>query len=90
MSITHTPRQRPVAAALDQLLADAEARAAAIEDNARDDGVPVDAIAVHNWCLRLNRIAAALHTASDKRAITASFASIQAKTPFTFPGEEPA
>ena len=87
MSIPHTPRQQPVAAALDQLLADAEARARAMEDNARDDGVPVDAIAVRNWCLRLNCIAAALHTASDKRAISTPFASTQQQLP-SFTGKE--
>ena len=64
-TINHTPRQQPVAEALDQLLADAEATARAIEDNAREDGRPVDALAVSNWRSRIYRISSALTNASD-------------------------
>jgi hypothetical protein len=63
-TITHSPRQQPVANALDQLLADAEATARAIEDNAHEDGQPVDSLAVSNWRSRLYRISSALTNAS--------------------------
>jgi hypothetical protein len=63
-TITHSPRQQPVATALDQLLADAEATARAIEDNAYEDGRPVDALAVSNWRSRLYRISSAITNAS--------------------------
>jgi hypothetical protein len=64
-TITHTPRQAPVAAALDQLLADAEAKAMAIQDNALDEGgQPLDINAVHAWCDRLEQIKAFLVRAS--------------------------
>jgi hypothetical protein len=56
-TITHTPRQQPVATALDKLLADAEATARALVDNAYEDGKPVDALAARNWWNRLDRIA---------------------------------
>ena len=62
--IKHTPRQQPVATALDKLLADAEATAKAIEDNAREDGKPVDYLAISNWRRRIYAIAAALTNAS--------------------------
>ena len=64
-TINHTPRQQPVAEALDQLLADAEARARAIEDNAREDGKAVDFLAVSNWRRRIYAISAALTNASN-------------------------
>jgi hypothetical protein len=63
-TITHTPRQQPVATAMDQLLADAEAIARAIEDNSREDGIPVDALALSNWRSRIYRITSALTNAS--------------------------
>jgi hypothetical protein len=63
-TITHSPRQQPVANALDQLLADAEATARAIEDNTHEDGQPVDPLAVTNWRRRIYRISAALTNAS--------------------------
>jgi len=63
-TINHTPRQRPVAAALDQLLTDAEVTARAIEDNAHEDRKPVDFLALSNWRRRLNAINDALHNAS--------------------------
>jgi hypothetical protein len=63
-TITHTLRQQPVATALDQLLADAEATARAIEDNSREDGIPVDALALSNWRSRIYRITSALTNAS--------------------------
>jgi hypothetical protein len=63
-TITHSPRQQPVATALDQLLADAEATARAIEDNTHEDGQPVDPLAARNWWVRLDRIAAAITNAS--------------------------
>ena len=64
MPITHSPRQQPVATALDKLLADAEATARAIEDNAREDGRPVDPLALNNWLGRIYRITSALANAS--------------------------
>jgi hypothetical protein len=63
-TITHTPRQQPVAAALDHLLSEAEAIARAIEDNAREDGQPVDVLAVRNWRSRIYRISSAITNAS--------------------------
>jgi hypothetical protein len=63
-TITHSLRQQPVATALDQLLADAEATARAIEDNTHEDGQPVDPLAALNWWNRLDRIAAAITNAS--------------------------
>jgi len=65
MPITHSPRQQPVAEALDQLLADAEATAKAIEDNAREDRKAVDFLAVSNWRRRIYAISAALTNASN-------------------------
>jgi hypothetical protein len=65
-TITHSPRQQPVATALDQLLADAEATARAIEDNAREDGLAVNFMAVGNWRRRLYAISAALTNASTQ------------------------
>lgn len=56
-TITHTPRQAPVAAAFDKLLADAEATARALDDNAHEDGKGIDAMAARNWWNRLDRIA---------------------------------
>ena len=64
-TINHTPRQQPVATTLDQLLADAEATARAIEDNAREDGKAVDFLAVSNWRRRIYAISAALTNASN-------------------------
>jgi len=69
-TITHSPRQQPVANALDQLLADAEATARAIEDNTHEDGQPVDALAVSNWRSRLYRISAALTNASTPAPVS--------------------
>jgi len=63
-TITHTPRQQPVAIALDQLLADAEATARALEDNSREDGKPVDPLALANWRRRLHSISSLLANAS--------------------------
>ena len=63
--INHTHRQQPVAEALDQLLADAEAKARAIEDNAREDGKAVDFLAVSNWRRRIYAISSALTNASN-------------------------
>jgi hypothetical protein len=62
--ITHTPRQQPVATALDQLLADAEAMARALEDNSREDGKPVDPLALTTWRRRLHSISSLLTNAS--------------------------
>jgi len=69
-TITHSPRQQPVATVLDQLLADAEATARAIEDNSREDGIPVDALALSNWRSRIYRITSALTNASIPAAGT--------------------
>jgi hypothetical protein len=63
-TITHTPRQQPAATALDQLLADAESAARSLEDNSREDGQPVDALAVTNWRRRLHSISYLLTNAS--------------------------
>ena len=63
-TINHTPRQQPVATAMDKLLADAEATARAIEDNAREDGKAVDFLALSNWRRRIYAITAALTNAS--------------------------
>jgi hypothetical protein len=61
----HSPRQQPVATALDQLLAAAEATATAVMDNAFEDGRPVDPVAIRQWRERLDRIARALDNASN-------------------------
>jgi hypothetical protein len=63
-TITHSPRQQPVAIALDQLLADAEATARAIEDNAIEDGCTVDPRALRAWRRRIYSISTALTNAS--------------------------
>jgi hypothetical protein len=63
-TITHSPRQQPVATALDKLLADAEATARAIEDNAREDGKLLDPLAACEWWNCLDRIYAAITNAS--------------------------
>jgi hypothetical protein len=64
-TIIHTPRQKPVAAALDQLLADAEATARAIEDNTIEDGIQIDPMAARIWFVRLERISNAITKASS-------------------------
>jgi hypothetical protein len=64
-TIIHTPRQKPVAAALDQLLADAEATARAIEDNTHEDGIQIDPMAARIWFVRLERISNAITKASS-------------------------
>ena len=73
MPITHSPRQQPVANALDKLLADAEATARAIEDNAREDGRPVDPLALTNWRSRIYRITSALTNASTPAPASDSY-----------------
>ena len=60
----HSPRQRPVAIALDQLLAAAEATASAVMDNAFEDGRPVDPAAIRQWRERLDRISRSLDNSS--------------------------
>jgi hypothetical protein len=63
-TITHTPRQAPVAAAFDKLLADTEATARALEDNVHEDGRALDVMAARNWWNRLDRIADLIADAS--------------------------
>jgi hypothetical protein len=57
MPITHTPRQAPVAAVMAYLLDQAEVTARAIEDNACEDGEPLDDAVARAWINRLNVIA---------------------------------
>ena len=82
-TIIHTPRQQPVATAMDKLLADAEATARALVDNAFEDGTPVDALAASNWWNRLYRIAALIadsaHQPRPSQSYLPSFRSFTGK-----------
>jgi hypothetical protein len=63
-AITHTPRQAPVAAVMAHLLDQAEATARAIEDNAAEDGAPLDDAVARAWVNQLDMIAGVLTRAS--------------------------
>jgi hypothetical protein len=63
-TITHTPRQTPVAAVMAFLLDQAEATARAIENNACEDGEPLDDVVSSAWIIRLDMIAGVLTRAS--------------------------
>ena len=63
-TITHTPRQAPVAAVMAHLLDQAEATARAIENNATEDGAPLDDESARAWINRLHMIAGVITRAS--------------------------
>ena len=60
----HTPRQAPVAAVMAFLLDQAEVTARAIENNACEDGEPLDDAAARDWINRLDMIAGVITRAS--------------------------
>ena len=64
MPATHTPRQQPVAAVMAHLLDQAEATARAIENNACEDGEPIDDALARLWINQLDMIAGVLTRAS--------------------------
>ena len=64
MSIPHTPRQQPVAAVMAFLLDQAEATARAIENNACEDGEPIDDAVARLWINHLDMISELLNRAS--------------------------
>jgi hypothetical protein len=63
-TITHTPRQTPVAAVMAFLLDQAEATARAIENNACEDGKPLSDETSRAWINRLHMIAGVIARAS--------------------------
>ena len=63
-TITHTPRQAPVATVMAFLLDQAEATARAIENNACEDGAPLSDEAYRAWVNRLDMIVGVLTRAS--------------------------
>jgi uncharacterized protein Yka (UPF0111/DUF47 family) len=74
-TITHTPRQAPVAAAFDKLLADAKATARALIYNVHEGGRAIDVMAARNWWNRLDRIADLIADASREPRTSQSYLS---------------
>ena len=73
MQATHTPRQAPVAAVMAFLLDQAEATACAIEDNACEDGEPLDDESARAWINRLDLIAGVITRASKAQRCQPSY-----------------
>lgn len=69
-TITHTPRQQPVAAVMAFLLDQAEATARAIENNAFEDGEPLSDEVSRAWINRLHLITGVLTRASKTQRIS--------------------
>ena len=70
MSISHTPRQQPVAAVMAFLLDQAEATARAIENNACEDSQSLDDAVARTWIIQLDMISGVLNRASKTQRRT--------------------
>lgn len=69
VTVTTTRRQAPVAASIGVLLEDLLSKAAALDDNAWEDGCPVDHALINQWDRQVNQIRRFLESAGKARPI---------------------